>query len=76
MRGVARYNSSGPRDLVIMSRTQHEDRFTSASDRYRALFGVSDAIASHRELSALFHELAERLRRAVRFNALSLVLHE
>jgi formate hydrogenlyase transcriptional activator len=45
-------------------------------DQYRALFAVSDAIASHRELPALFHELAGRLARVVHFDALSLVLHD
>ncbi|MBV8780275.1 MAG: sigma 54-interacting transcriptional regulator, partial [Phycisphaerae bacterium] len=45
-------------------------------DRYRALFAVSDAIASHRDLEKLFHELASRLARAVNFDALSLVLHD
>ena len=44
--------------------------------RYHALFAVSDAIASHRDLSALFHELAGRLARVVEFNALSVVLHD
>ena len=49
---------------------------TATSDQYRALFGVSDAIASHRDLSALFHELGSRLARVVSFDALSLVLHD
>ncbi len=45
-------------------------------DRYRALFAVADAIASHRDLNDLFRELASRLAHAVRFDALSLVLHD
>jgi formate hydrogenlyase transcriptional activator len=45
-------------------------------DRYRALLAVSETIISHRDLSALFHELAGRLRRVVRFDYLALVLHE
>lgn len=45
-------------------------------DQYRALFAVSDAIASHRDLPALFHELRGRLGRVVRYDALSLVLHD
>jgi formate hydrogenlyase transcriptional activator len=49
---------------------------TTANDQYRALFGVSDAIASHRDLSALFHELGSRLARVISFDALSLVLHD
>ena len=34
------------------------------------------AIVSHRDLSSLFHELADQLRRVARFDYLSLVLHE
>jgi len=49
---------------------------TEAGDRYRALLAVSGAIASHRELPALFHELAVQLAAVARFDALSLVLHE
>src|ERR1700758_5038885 len=45
-------------------------------DRYRALLAVSEAIASHRDLSALFHELAGRLHAVVRFDYLALMLHE
>src|SRR4029078_97953 len=45
-------------------------------DLFRTLFAVSDAIASHRDLSGLFHELGSRLIRVVSFDALSLVLHD
>ena len=40
------------------------------------MLGVSEAIVSHRDLSALFHELAGRLRQVVRFDYLGLALHE
>ena len=40
------------------------------------MLAVSEAIASHRDLSALFHELAGRLHQVVRFDSLALVLHE
>jgi formate hydrogenlyase transcriptional activator len=40
------------------------------------LLAVSGAIVAHRDLSALLHELAGRLRQVVRFDALSLVLHD
>jgi formate hydrogenlyase transcriptional activator len=40
------------------------------------LFAVSDAIASQRDLTDLFHELARRLAHVVSFDALSLVLHD
>jgi formate hydrogenlyase transcriptional activator len=59
-----------------MSNAQFDPDATATVDQYRALFAVSDAIASHRDLPALFHELGERLARVVRFDALSVVLHE
>jgi formate hydrogenlyase transcriptional activator len=44
--------------------------------QWRALLAVSEAIASYRDLSALFHELAGRLHQVVRFDYLPLILHE
>ena len=49
---------------------------TASGDPYRALLAVSEAIVSHRDLSALFHELAGRLHQVVRFDYLALLLHE
>jgi formate hydrogenlyase transcriptional activator len=49
---------------------------TADDGRYRALLAVSEAIASHRELAALFHQLADRLHQVVRFDYLGLLLHE
>ena len=49
---------------------------TASREPYRALLAVSEAIVSHRDLSALFHELAGRLHQVVRFDYLGLVLHE
>jgi formate hydrogenlyase transcriptional activator len=40
------------------------------------LLAVSEAIASHRDLPALFHELAGRLQQVVRFDHLALFLHK
>ncbi len=40
----------------------------------QALLEVSESIASHRDLSELFHDLAERLHRVVNFHFLNLVL--
>ncbi|HKS96484.1 MAG TPA: sigma 54-interacting transcriptional regulator [Terriglobia bacterium] len=48
----------------------------AASERFRALLEVAEAIASHRDLPGLFHELAERLPRVVGFDFLVLLLHE
>ncbi len=49
---------------------------TASGEPYRALLAVSQAILSHRDLAALFHELAGRLHDVVRFDYLGLVLHE
>jgi formate hydrogenlyase transcriptional activator len=40
------------------------------------LLAVSEAIVSHRDLARLLHDLANRLHLVVRFDYLSLVLHE
>jgi formate hydrogenlyase transcriptional activator len=61
---------------LVMSNSQLDQQATAIGDQYRALFAVSDAIASHRDLPTLFHELAERLARVVQFDALSVVLHD
>ena len=45
-------------------------------DRYRALLGVSEAIATQRDLPGLFHGLAGQLAQVVPFDFLSLVLHD
>src|SRR5258708_31387037 len=48
----------------------------STDQKHQALLAVSEAIVSHRDLSELFHELAGRLRKVVRFDYLGLALHE
>ena len=53
-----------------------EEQVSATGDRYRALLAVSEAIVAHRDLSALFQELAGRLHQVVRFDYLALVLHE
>ena len=56
--------------------TAHRDgQVTAPGDAYRALLAVSEAIVSHRDLSALFHELAGRLHQVARFDHLGLHLH-
>src|SRR5262249_35963633 len=59
-----------------MSSAHLDGQSTAACDAHRALLAVSEAIVSHRDLSALFHELAGRLHQVVRFDYLALVLHE
>src|SRR5437870_10594398 len=48
----------------------------AACQQYRTLLAVAEAIISHRDLPALFHDLANRLRQVVRFDYLILVLHD
>jgi hypothetical protein len=64
-------------DGVFAMTADHLEGLASARfEPYRALLAVSEAIASHRDLPALFHELAGRLHHVVRFDYLALVLHE
>ena len=48
----------------------------SACQQYRTLLAVSDAIVLHRDLEALFHDLAGRLHLVVRFDYLACSLHD
>src|SRR5262245_52303720 len=45
-------------------------------DQYRALLDVAEAIARHRDLGELFHDLAQRLPHIVPFDYINLVLHD
>ncbi|MGE5818160.1 MAG: GAF domain-containing protein, partial [Deltaproteobacteria bacterium] len=45
-------------------------------DQYQALLEVSEAIALHRDLDRLFHDLAPRLHRVVQFDFANLMLYE
>ena len=57
--------------------TVHRDgQVTAREDAYRALLAVSEAIVSHRDLAALFRELAGRLQQVARFDYVGLHLHE
>src|ERR1700739_3323250 len=53
-----------------------DQQMPSTDHKYQVLLAVSEAIVSHRELSALFHELAGRIHQVVRFDYLALYLHE
>ena len=46
----------------------------SAVEQYRALLQISESIATHRDLPALFHAIAERLHRLVTFDFIGLTL--
>ena len=54
-----------------MAPAESDGQVTASEDRYRALLAVSGAIVSHRDLPALFHELAGQLVQVVQFDALS-----
>jgi hypothetical protein len=47
-----------------------------ASRQYQALLEVSQSVASHRDLTALFQDLVECLPRVLSFDSLWLVLHD
>jgi len=59
-----------------MAHADSDGQAMSTGDPHRALLDVSEAIVAHRELPALFHELAGRLQQVVSFDFVSLVLHE
>ena len=46
------------------------------AQQYRTLLEVSESIAAHRDLRELFHELAQRLHRVVRFEQMRLILYD
>jgi len=48
----------------------------STGRKYSTLLEVAEAIVTHRDLPALFHDLAGRLHRVVHFDYLALVLHD
>ena len=48
----------------------------SLSAQYRTLLDVTESIASHRDLTALFHDLVPRLHRVVHFDFINLILHD
>src|ERR1700686_4768306 len=48
----------------------------SPEAQHQALLEVAEAIAQHRDLGELFHDLAERLHRVVKFEYLNLILHD
>src|ERR1700691_6522183 len=53
-----------------------ESAGASPEARHQTLLEVGEAIAQHRDLGELFHELAERLHRVVKFEYLNLILHD
>jgi len=59
-----------------MADLERDGQELSARQQYQTLLAVSAAIVAHRDLGALFHELADRLHQVVRFDLLVCVLHD
>ncbi len=53
-----------------MADLERDGQELSARQQYQTLLAVSAAIVAHRDLGALFHELADRLHQVVRFDLL------
>ena len=62
--------------VFVMTSNRFDGLAIAASDAYRALLAVSEAIVAHRDLSSLVHELAAQLHQVLHFDGLALVLHE
>src|SRR5689334_22583848 len=56
--------------------SSNESPVERPASEYQVLLEVSEAIALHRDLPALFHDLFRLLPRVVRFDSLSLMLHQ
>jgi formate hydrogenlyase transcriptional activator len=54
--------------------TANQAERVSAVEQYRALLEISESIATHRDLPALFHAIAQRLHRLVTFDFIGLTL--
>src|ERR1700730_7792628 len=59
-----------------MGDPERDCQAVSACQQYQTLLAVSTAIVAHRDLGALFHELADRLHQMVRFDYVACVLHD
>jgi hypothetical protein len=59
-----------------MSNIERDGQELSDRQRYQTLMAVSQAIISHRDLEMLFHNLCDRLAQVLRFDYLSLALHD
>ena len=66
---MAEHVISAP-ETAALAPSEHSRR------QLEALLEVAEAIAQHRELGALFHDLAERLHAVVDFDFLTLILHD
>ena len=66
----------GKQVAVAVDNVLHHQDLTHDHDRLRLLLEVSEAIVSHRDLSALFRDLAQRLPTVAPFDFIGLILHD
>ena len=66
----------GKQVAVAVDNVLHHQDLTYDRDRLRLLLEVSEAIVSHRDLSALFRDLAQRLPTVAPFDFIGLILHD
>src|SRR6266403_126653 len=59
-----------------MGNLERNGQELASCQQYPTLLAISAAIVAHRDLGALFHELADRLHQVVRFDYLACVLHD
>src|SRR5215831_21258972 len=62
--------------LALQDESDPWHTLKSDCDQLRLLLEVSESIASHRDIDALFQELAQRLPRIVPFDLINLVLYD
>jgi formate hydrogenlyase transcriptional activator len=71
------YRPSSPDNMTVLTHNPPErQELWRKRDQLRALVEVSDAVASHGDLTALFRDLARRLPAAVPFEVIALFLHD
>ncbi len=61
--------------MALASQTER-GTYTARTEYQQGLLEVSHSIASHPDLAGLFHDLLQRLRQAVQFDFLNLVLYD
>lgn len=66
----------GKQVAVAVDNVLHHQDLSHERDRLRLLLEVSESIASHRDLTELFHDLAQRLPQIVPFDYINVVLHD
>jgi formate hydrogenlyase transcriptional activator len=76
MESTSRIQSPENRESQLRENAAQADVADLPSRQYLALLELSKAIASHRDISQLFHDLACRLRSIFDFDYLGLVLHD